>query len=129
MGFLSSVKTAAKNTSDRADQEMATQKCKSAISTAKSDTEKAYYEIGKLYYDNVKEPDAEFAQKSKDLVDRIDANTAKIAEMEAEIEKIKAEHEAQRETNRAEQRAEDERKKAEKAEKAAAAEAAKKEQE
>ena len=124
MGFLSELKTAAKNTSDRADQELEVQKYKSAISSAKSDNETAYSEIGKLYYANVKDPDADFAQKSKELVDRIDANLAKIDEMNKKIEETKAEHEAKREANRAEQIAEDERRKAEKA---AVAEAAKKE--
>ncbi len=123
MGFLTDLKMAAKNTTDRADQEIETQKYKSEISSAKSDNERAYSEIGKLYYANVKDPDAEFAQKSKELVDRIDANLAKIDEMNKKIAEVVAEHEAVRENNRAEAAAEDARKKAEKE----AAEAAKKE--
>ena len=123
MGFLTDLKMAAKNTTDRADQEIETQKYKSEISSAKSDNERAYSEIGKLYYANVKDPDAEFAQKSKELVDRIDANLAKIDEMNKKIAEVVAEHEAVRENNRAEAAAEEARRKAEKE---AAAEAAKK---
>ena len=125
MGFLSDLKTAAKNTSDRADQEVATQKLKSEISSAKSDNESAYSEIGKLYYQNVKDPSADFAGKSKELVDRIDANLARIEELNKKIEETIAEHKANRENNRAEAAAEEARRKAEKE---AAAEAAKKEE-
>ena len=128
MGFLSDLKTAAKNTSDRADQEYATQKYKSEISTAKSDIEKAYREIGQLYYENVKDPSADFAGKSKELVDRIDADFAKIDEMNKKIEENIAQHQANREANRVKAAEEEERRKAEKAEKAAAAEAAKKQE-
>lgn len=121
MGFLSDLKTATKNASDRADQEYVTQKYKNEISSANSDTEKAYKEIGQLYYQNVKDPDADFAAKSKELVDRIDANNAKVEELKKKIEENIAEHEAQREANKAEAAAEEERKKAER-------EAAKKEE-
>ena len=96
MGFLSDLKTATKNASDRADQEYVTQKYKNEISSANSDTEKAYKEIGQLYYQNVKDPDADFAAKSKELVDRIDANNAKVEELKKKIEENIAEHEAQR---------------------------------
>ena len=81
MGFLSDLKTAAKNTSDRADQEYETQKYKSEINSKKNDIEKGYREIGELYYQNVKDPDADFAGKSKEIVDRIDADLARIDEL------------------------------------------------
>ena len=74
-----------------------------------------YKEIGQLYYQNVKDPDADFAAKSKELVDRIDANNAQVEELKKKIEENIAEHEAQREANKAEAAAEEERKKAEKA--------------
>ncbi|MBP5394630.1 MAG: hypothetical protein J6Y18_01820 [Candidatus Methanomethylophilaceae archaeon] len=115
MGFFSDIKTATKNAADRADQELETQKLKSEINSLKSDTNKAYSEIGELYYQNVKDPNADFAGKSKELVDRIDANFAKIEDLEKQIEAIVAEHENNRETNRAEAAAEEERRKAEKA--------------
>lgn len=114
MGFFNDLKTATKNAADRADQGMETQKLKSEISSLNSDISKAYSEIGELYYKNVKDPNADFAGKSKEIVDRIDANLKKIEELNAEIEKVIAEHEANRETNRAEAAAEDERRKAEK---------------
>lgn len=126
MGFFSDIKTATKNAADRADQGYETQKLKSEISSLNSDTEKAYSEIGKLYYENVKDPNADFAGKSKELVDRIDSNFKKIEELNAEIEKVIAEHEAARETNRAEAEAEEARRKEEKAQKQAEKEAAKK---
>ena len=44
MGFLTDLKTAAKNTSDRADQEYETQKYKSEINSKNSDIDKAYKE-------------------------------------------------------------------------------------
>ena len=113
MGFLSDLKTATKNASDRADQEYVTQKYKNEISSANSDTEKAYKEIGQLYYQNVKDPDADVAAKSKELVDRIDANNPQVEELKKKIEENIAEHEAQREANKAEAAAEEERKKAE----------------
>ncbi|MBO7410152.1 MAG: hypothetical protein J6T68_04430, partial [Candidatus Methanomethylophilaceae archaeon] len=91
------------------------QKLKSEINSLNSDTNKAYSEIGQLYYQNVKDPNADFAGKSKELVDRIDANFAKIEDLEKQIEAIVAEHENNRETNRAEAAAEEERRKAEKA--------------
>ena len=114
MGFFSDIKTATKNAADRADQGYETQKIKGEISSLNSDTDRAYSEIGKLYYENVKDPNADFAGKSKDIVDRIDSNFKKIEELNAKIEEIVAEHEANRETNRAEAAAEDERRKAEK---------------
>ena len=77
MGFLSDLKTAAKNTSDRADQEYETQKYKSEINSKKNDIEKGYKEIGELYYQNVKDPDADFAGKSKEIVDRMVAQVEK----------------------------------------------------
>lgn len=123
VGFLSDLKTAAKNTSDRADQEYETQKYKSEINSKKNDIEKGYKEIGELYYQNVKDPDADFAGKSKEIVDRIDANLARIDELNKLIEENIAAHEAQREKNKADAAEEEARKKAEKE----AAEAAKKE--
>ena len=113
MGFFSDLKTATKNAADRADQGVETQKLKSEISSLNSDTNRAYSEIGELYYKNVKDPDADFASKSMELVNRIDSNFAKIEELNKKIEEVIAEHEANRENNRAEQAAEDERKKAE----------------
>ena len=131
MGFFSDLKTATKNAADRADQEVETQKLKSEISSLNSDIRKGYSEIGELYYQNVKDPNADFAGKSKEIVDRIDADLAKIEELNKEIEKVIADHENNRDTNRAEQAAEDERKKAEreaaKAEREAAKAAEKKE--
>ena len=115
MGFFSDIKTATKNAADRTNQELETQKLKSEINSLNSDTNKAYSEIGQLYYQNVKDPNADFAGKSKELVDRIDANFAKIEDLEKQIEAIVAEHENNRETNRAEAAAEEERRKAEKA--------------
>ena len=114
MGFFNDLKTATKNAADRADQGMETQKLKSEISSLNSDINKAYSEIGELYYRNVKDPNADFAGKSKEIVDRIDDDFAKIDELNKKIEEVIAEHEANRETNRAEAAAEDERRKAEK---------------
>ena len=114
MGFFNDLKTATKNAADRADQGMETQKLKSEISSLNSDINKAYSEIGELYYKNVKDPNADFAGKSKEIVDRIDDDFAKIEELNRKIEEVVAEHEANRETNRAEAAAEDERRKAEK---------------
>ena len=120
MGFLSDLKTATKNASDRADQEYVTQKYKNEISSANSDTEKAYKEIGQLYYQNVKDPNADFAGKSMELVKRIDDDKARIEELNKLIEENIASHEAQREKNKAEAAEEEARKKAER--EAAAAE-------
>ena len=114
MGFFNDLKTATKNAADRADQGMETQKLKSEISSLNGDINKAYSEIGELYYKNVKDPNADFAGKSKEIVDRIDDDLAKIEELNRKIEEVVAEHEANRETNRAEAAAEDERRKAEK---------------
>jgi len=126
MGFFSDIKTATKNAADRTNQELETQKLKSEINSLNSDTNKAYSEIGQLYYQNVKDPNADFAGKSKEIVDRIDSNFAKIEELNKQIEEIIAEHESNRETNRAEAEAEEARRKEEKAQKQAEKEAAKK---
>lgn len=120
MGFLTDLKTAAKNTSDRADQEYETQKYKSEINSKNSDIDKAYKEIGELYYQNVKDPNADFAGKSMELVKRIDDDKARIEELNKLIEENIASHEAQREKNKAEAAEEEARKKAER--EAAAAE-------
>ena len=120
MGFLTDLKTAAKNTSDRADQEYETQKYKSEINSKNSDIDKAYKEIGELYYQNVKDPNADFAEKSMELVKRIDDDKARIEELNKLIEENIASHEAQREKNKAEAAEEEARKKAER--EAAAAE-------
>ena len=121
MGFLSDLKTATKNATDRADQELETQKYKSAISSAKSDNEKAYSEIGKLYYENAKTPADDFDKKAKELIDRIDANLVTIEENNKKIEEAVAAHKTIRENNWAENEAEAARKKAEAEERAKAA--------
>ena len=123
MGFFSDIKTATKNAADWTNQELETQKLKSEINSLNSDTTKAYSEIGLLYYQNVKDPNADFAGKSKEIVDRIDADLARIDELNKLIEENIAAHEAQREKNKADAAEEEARKKAEKE----AAEAAKKE--
>lgn len=69
---------------------------------------------------NVKDPNADFAGKSMELVKRIDDDKARIEELNKLIEENIASHEAQREKNKAEAAEEEARKKAER--EAAAAE-------
>lgn len=117
MGFFKDIQTTAKNAGNRISQADKVQRIKSEISKYQNDAEDTYVEIGKLYYENVKDPNAEFAAKSKELVDRIDADFAKVDELNKQIEETIEEHQAIREANKKEA---DDQRAAEKAEREAA---------
>lgn len=89
MGFMDKVKAVAKNADSIAGDLVDESKLKSSISKEKSNIDKNYAEIGKLYYQ--KYSGVSVSKEQLDTIcEQIDASKAKIKECEKAIEETKS---------------------------------------
>jgi len=97
MAFLDKLNSFAKNVGDKTKEAMEITKLNTKIRTEKANIEAAYKKLGEHFYEKHTAGES-FDDTAEEVFAAIDASNSTISELEAEIERIKAEKEASKAT-------------------------------